>query len=85
MTKFELSYVCQEFEVPEDTIYSWIECHLIEPAEVQGPLFDEEDLARIKLLIDLKNLYNTNNESLEVILHLVDQIHHLNLELNKRS
>jgi chaperone modulatory protein CbpM len=83
MSKIELSFVCEELNLDEATLTRWIELRLIEPADESGPYFDEEDFARLCLMRDLKHIYEVNDPSLEVILHLVDQIHHLTTELKK--
>jgi DNA-binding transcriptional MerR regulator len=75
--------VCERYELSEETILGWIQCDLIRPVDSSGPYFDEEDLSRIQLIHELQETYGTNDETTEVILHLVDQIHHLTAELKK--
>ncbi len=83
MRQIELSFICEELELDEETVLSWVNCRLVQPADLDGPVFDEEDFSRICLIADLRKTYNTNDESLEVIMHLVDQIHGLTSELKK--
>ncbi|MBC7385131.1 MAG: hypothetical protein H7301_03085 [Cryobacterium sp.] len=40
-------------------------------------LLDEEDVARIRLIQDLKNQFNANDDSIPIILHLMDQLYAL--------
>jgi len=83
MTRFEFHFVCEELNLEQETLQRWIESRLIQPSDPSGPFFDEEDLSRLRLLSDMKQLYGTNDESLEVLLHLIDQIHHLTAEIKK--
>jgi chaperone modulatory protein CbpM len=85
MDKMELSFVCEELELEEELVLSWVQCQLIQPIDIEGPYFDEEDLGRIRLIADMKRTFNTSDETLEVILHLVDQVHALRAELKKIS
>ena len=83
MKKLEISYICEEFDLSEETILSWIKCRLIQPADLSGPFFDEEDLSRIRLISEVKSLYQVNDDAIEIILHLIDQIHLLNSEIRR--
>jgi chaperone modulatory protein CbpM len=83
MSKIEISFICEELDLDEDTLLRWIESRLIQPADISGPYFDEEDLARLRLMAELKELYDVNDSSMEVILHLIDQIHSLSAQLKR--
>ena len=83
MKKFEMSFICEELQLDEMTIQDWINCRLVRPSDLSGPYFDEEDFSRIRLITEIKNICEANEESLEVILHLIDQIHYLTSELKK--
>ena len=81
MKKIEMSFICEQLELDEQTVLSWVKCRMVQPMDLEGPYFDEEDFSRICFIADLRKTYNTNDESLEIILHLVDQIHNLTSEL----
>ena len=83
MRKIELSFICEELELDEEIVLSWVKCRLVQPMDLEGPIFDEEDYSRICFIADMRKTYNTNDESLEIIMHLVDQIHNLTSELKK--
>jgi len=85
MDKIEISFICEELDLDEETILNWVQCRLVQPVELEGPLFDKEDFGRLRLMADLRKSCNTNDESLEVIMHLVDQIHILRAELKKSN
>jgi chaperone modulatory protein CbpM len=85
MSKIEISFICEELNLDEETLARWIEFRLIQPADISGPYFDEEDVARLRLMADLKELYDVNDSSMEVILHLIDHIHMLSAQLKKQK
>jgi chaperone modulatory protein CbpM len=61
-----------------DTLDIWIEQHWLIPDQTSGGLnFSEMDLARAHLIRDLKADFGVNDEGVDVVLHLVDQLHGL--------
>ena len=65
------------FDISEDDILTWIEFNIIHPYNSEDLVFDNDDLKRIELICGLKQHCNPNDESLQVILHLLDQINFL--------
>jgi chaperone modulatory protein CbpM len=60
------------------TLSVWIEEEWVIPTRSVDQLaFTDMDLARAKLIRDLKDNMGVNNEGLGVILHLLDQMHSL--------
>lgn len=56
----------------------WLEQRWLIPEEAEaGLLFSEIELARAHLIRQLKDDLGANDEGIDVILHLVDQIHGL--------
>jgi chaperone modulatory protein CbpM len=54
----------------------WIEQHWLIPAQTDdGAAFSDIDLARAHFIRDLKGDLGVNDEGVDVILHLVDQLH----------
>ena len=61
-----------------DTLDIWLEQHWLIPDQTSGGLnFSEMDLARAHLIRDLKADFGVNDEGVDVVLHLVDQLHGL--------
>ena len=61
-----------------ETLEVWIEEEWLLPSRAANELvFTEMDLARAKLIRDLKHDMRVNNEGVGVILNLLDQIHGL--------
>ena len=54
------------------------------PKELDRLGFDEEDLARIQLIQELREDFGVNDEAVPIILHLIDQLNLIQLELRQR-
>ena len=72
----------QEFlervRIDRQTLQIWIEEEWLLPKEsAEGRLFSDLDLARANLIVDLRHNMGVNDAGLEVILHLLDQMHGL--------
>jgi chaperone modulatory protein CbpM len=62
----------------------WIEQHWLIPAQTDAGLsFSATDVARAHLIRDLKGDFGVNDEGVDVILHLVDQLHGLRRALGQ--
>lgn len=58
------------------TLEFWLEQQWLIPEETAvGMSFSERDIARARLIQDLKREFGVNDEGIDVILHLVDQLH----------
>jgi chaperone modulatory protein CbpM len=58
------------------TLEFWLEQQWLIPEETAtGPGFSDRDVARARLIQDLKHDFGVNDEGIDVILHLVDQLH----------
>ena len=72
----------QEFlhraQLDRSTLTVWIEEAWLSPAEHDGErVFEEIDLARARLIVDLRQNMGVNDPGVSVILHLLDQLHGL--------
>ena len=72
----------QEFlhraQLDHATLTIWIEEAWLSPAERDGErVFEEIDLARARLIVDLRQNMGVNDPGVGVILHLLDQLHGL--------
>jgi len=60
------------------TLDLWLEQRWLIPEETSvGIQFSDIDVARARLIYDLKSDLGANDEGIDVILHLMDQIHGL--------
>jgi chaperone modulatory protein CbpM len=54
----------------------WIVNAWVRPVEqIGGHLFREIDVARVRLIVELRDDMQVNEEALPVVLHLLDQLH----------
>jgi chaperone modulatory protein CbpM len=64
--------------VQVQTLEFWLEQRWLIPQETSaGMTFSDIDVARARLIQDLKTDFGVNDEGIDVILHLVDQLHGL--------
>ena len=60
----------------------WIRRGWIAPeAQSRGAVFSDVDIARLKLIRQLKTDLAVNNEAIPIVLSLIDQVHGLRYEL----
>jgi len=58
------------------TLELWLEQRWLIPRETTaGMHFSERDMARANLILELKSDFGVNDEGVDVILHLMDQLH----------
>ena len=58
------------------TLEFWLEQEWIIPqSSSSGPAFSETDVARAHLIQDLKRDFGVNDEGVDLVLHLMDQLH----------
>lgn len=66
-----------------ETLEFWLEQEWILPEKTTtGIRFSELDVARARLIQELKNDLGANDEGIDVILHLMDQLHGMRRVLN---
>jgi len=72
---YEITKIIELYEVNEIFICDCIEKKWIIPIDAEKIFLDKEDITRILLIRDLKNDFGVNDESIPIILHLIDQLH----------
>lgn len=81
LTRFEITEVANQCGIDTETILQFISEEWITPTDPTNLRLDEEDIARIQLIWDLQQDLGVNDESVPIILHLIDELNHLHLEL----
>jgi chaperone modulatory protein CbpM len=62
----------------QGALETWISAGWIVPPQTSPePMFSDVDLARVRFIRDLREDLGVNDEGVDVILHLVDQMHGL--------
>jgi len=75
---FSLQQVVTEIGISETDLRLWIEQRWILPARREdGFFFDDVDLARARLIRELRTDLMVNEEAIPVVLSLLDQLHAL--------
>lgn len=82
---FELNEAADKSGVNQEQIMKFISWEWITPAEPIDLKLDAEDIARIELIWELKYGLGVNDESIPIILHLVDELNHLHLLLKNQT
>ena len=82
---YTLEVLTQKIGINDKDILRFIENNIISPYNYDELLFDEEDYARLQLICELQEQCEPNDESLQVILHLIDQIHYLHKQIPEKK
>ena len=78
-----ISEVEDELSLEGEVLRNWIEQRWIRPTMDDGePLFDEADMARARLIAELRQDFNVSDEAMPVVLKLLDQVYALRKALN---
>jgi chaperone modulatory protein CbpM len=80
MTTIDIEKFLQEAGMELQTLQQWIEREWIIPAPVSVSAsieLTDVDVARVIFIRDLRSDFGVNDEGVEVVLHLVDQLHGL--------
>ncbi len=83
MKILRIEEVCRFTRIEEDVILRFVNEEWIYPKELVELGFDEEDLARIHLIEELRQDFGVNDEAVPIILHLIDQLNCLQIEIKK--
>jgi chaperone modulatory protein CbpM len=78
---FEISEAALRCGLNSEDIIQYITYEWIQPLDPKNLLLDEDDITRILLILDLQVRLGVNDEGVPIILHLIDQLNHLHLEL----
>ena len=71
--------------IPTEIILQFISYEWIQPVDREHLVLDEEDIARSKLIWQLKHDLGVNDESIPIILHLIDQLNRIHFELKHQD
>jgi chaperone modulatory protein CbpM len=74
----EMQQFIQRSHLDAPTLNAWIEAEWLLPSTGRKKFhFSDADLARARLIQDLKVEFGVNDEGIAIILHLLDQLHGL--------
>jgi chaperone modulatory protein CbpM len=72
---YEITEIIEKYEINEIFITTCIKMEWIIPIDIEKKILDSEDVARLLLIKDLKEDFGVNDESIPIILYLIDQMH----------
>ena len=76
LVKFDEVLVTVDIGASE--LHAWIEQNWVLPVEEDGDFFfDDTDVARVKLIAELRNDLGVNEDAIPVVLRLLDQVYSL--------
>jgi chaperone modulatory protein CbpM len=80
-----LTAVCRTIPgLTEDTLQAFVREDWIRPVRLQGePLFSDADIARIRLILDLRATLEVEEETLPIVLSLLDQLYATRRQLRR--
>ena len=78
-----LEEVCQSCGIEEEIIRQFLQEDWIHPIDQEHNIFDDEDIARIALISELRDDFGINDEAIPVILHLIDQLNLLHRKIQR--
>jgi chaperone modulatory protein CbpM len=68
------------------TLEVWLEHRWLVPTETSAEMtFSDADVARAHLIRDLKSDFGVNDEGIDIVLHLLDQLHGLRGALERMN
>ena len=72
--------------VDERTLELWVAQEWVRPRRQGGAfLFEEIDVARVRLIVELRDELEVGESAIPVVLSLLDQLHALRAELGART
>jgi chaperone modulatory protein CbpM len=82
MSMDERSVVAEVRRVTLRELRLWVREGWVQPAQGEsGPMFDEVDVARVRLLCDLRKEMALTKDALPVVLTLIDRLHETRRDL----
>lgn len=79
----EIDIVSRVHSISLRRLRLWVDQGWVAPEfGADGPMFDEVDVARIRLICELKSEFGMNDGAVPVVLSLIDQVHGLRRELH---
>ncbi len=79
----EFEEVLAELDIGASELHSWIEQNWVLPVREQDSFFfDDADVARVRLIAELRSDMGVNDDAIPVVLRLLDQIYSLRRALS---
>jgi chaperone modulatory protein CbpM len=76
-----LQEAAEQSGIDLEALLHFIDWQWIHPVDHSHQILDEEDIARARLIWQLQHDFGVNQEAIPIILHLIDQLNCLHIEL----
>ena len=80
---FELNEAASLCQLRSEDVLQFIQYQWLRPCDPIQLVLDQADISRIQFILDLKKDFDVNDQSIPIILHLVDQLNYLHFKLSK--
>ncbi len=82
---FTLAAVCTTVPgLTEDTLHGFMRLDWVRPAHTHGePVFSDGDIARIRLILDLRATLEVEEDTVPIVLSLLDQLYATRRQLRR--
>ena len=80
---FQISEAAYQCGLQSDEILQFINHNWIQPFDETNLILDQDDLNRLQLIADLRIQMGVSDESVPIILHLIDQLNYLHFQLSR--
>lgn len=84
LIRYTVQEFCKRCDFQEERLNIFIEKEWIKPQHDHDTFFDDEDLARARLIKDLVNDFDLNDDAVSIVLNLLDQIHYLRASIKQK-
>lgn len=72
---------CRESDIGDERLERFLEEEWLRPHQDEELFFDDEDLARARLISELIRDFDLNPDAVSIIMNLLDQIHSLRVQI----
>lgn len=81
--RISIQEACERIGVEQSFLIHCVRAHWLSPAFPETSELDDEDIARLELIRELRDDFGANEEALPIILHLLDQIYFLRYQVSE--
>ncbi len=77
-----LDEACRELGLERQVFLQFVHQEWVHPSATENEEWTEEDLARARLIQELREDFGVNDDAVPIILHLIDELHALRCLIN---
>lgn len=73
--RYPMNEACEQLGAEKSFVIHCVRAQWVIPVEPEASQFDDEDIARLRLIFELQRDFGVNDEAIPIILHLLDQLY----------